>query len=375
LAVSVNSSCTVLAVGVIALASARVAAQRVPTITLKPADARLAEEFTRLAAVRELEDGRVILADGRDLRLMVADFRAGRVEQISRTGSGPNEYKALSQLWPIGRDSTLVPDANNRRWLFLVGARAAGTTPPDAPAVRTASGGLYGADQAGHVLVTNYDRRGSQDPTAGYGDSLLLLRVERSSGHADTIARLRPINAQMFITRDRAGQPTSVDVRLPPWAAGEQALMFDDGWIAVARLDPYRVEWRSADGRAVRGAALPFTPIRADDREKRAYMSGYASVTARPVRDPNTRDDWPATLPPFTRDALLASSDGRLLVRRPRTAASNATQYDVVDRRGVLVLQLTMPVNEFIVGFGAKSAYVVVTDDDGIQRIERHSWP
>ena len=42
----------------------------------------------------------------------------------------------------------------------------------------------------------------------------------------------------------------------------------------------------------------------------------------------------------------------------------------------ILVLgPLSMSPNERIVSLGAKSAYVAVTDDDGIQRLRRHPWP
>ena len=37
--------------------------------------------------------------------------------------------------------------------------------------------------------------------------------------------------------------------------------------------------------------------------------------------------------------------------------------------------QLIMSPNECIVSLGAKSVYVAVTDDDGIQRLRRHPWP
>ena len=51
------------------------------------------------------------------------------------------------------------------------------------------------------------------------------------------------------------------------------------------------------------------------------------------------------------------------------------TRYDIVNRRGVLDGQLTMPSNERIVSIGATSVYVAVIDDDGIQRLRRHPWP
>ena len=79
--------------------------QVVPQIKLKAADAKLDEEFTALGSVRELSDGRVLLNDARDKRIVVADFKTGAVAQVGRLGSGPNEYAAAAPLhiWPATR--------------------------------------------------------------------------------------------------------------------------------------------------------------------------------------------------------------------------------------------------------------------------------
>jgi hypothetical protein len=41
-------------------------------------------------------------------------------------------------------------------------------------------------------------------------------------------------------------------------------------------------------------------------------------------------------------------------------------------RRCLRRTQLVLEANEHILGFGARSLYVVETDDDGIQRLRRH---
>jgi len=79
-------------------------------------------------------------------------------------------------------------------------------------------------------------------------------------------------------------------------------------------------------------------------------------------------------LPPVT-TALLAAPDGRLLIDRVPTAATPETHYDVVDRSGTLVGELTLPFTEAIAGFGAKSVYIVSAGADCLQRLHRHNWP
>jgi hypothetical protein len=81
-------------------------------------------------------------------------------------------------------------------------------------------------------------------------------------------------------------------------------------------------------------------------------------------------------MPPFeTPVTLLASPDGHLLVHRLPTLAEPGVRYDVIDRAGNRVTQVVLGWKEHVLGFGARSVYVVTTDDDGIQRLRRHPWP
>jgi hypothetical protein len=84
------------------VAPAFLAAQQPSRFTLAPATTSLREEFSNLAWVRELKDGRVIITDSRDERIVVADLRAGSVQQIGRKGRGPNEYPRALPVWSVG---------------------------------------------------------------------------------------------------------------------------------------------------------------------------------------------------------------------------------------------------------------------------------
>ena len=46
-------------------------------------------EFTQVRGFRELADGRGLISDRLDEKLVVADFTAGTVQVIGRTGAGP----------------------------------------------------------------------------------------------------------------------------------------------------------------------------------------------------------------------------------------------------------------------------------------------
>jgi hypothetical protein len=207
-----------------------------------------------------------------------------------------------------------------------------------------------GADHGARILTQDF--RGSW---AAPAESTLAVLVHRVSGVADTIARmaLEGRRARVSIGTAPGGRATSV--RRKPLQAWETPLLFFDGWVAIARIEPYRVDWRAPDGRWTLGRPLPVRSIRITDAEKAAYIK----------RNSWSRNatDWPAELPPF---------DGRILVKRLPTLAEPGTRYDVIDRAGNRVTQIVLPANEHILGFGARSVYIVATDDDGIQRLRRH---
>ena len=343
-------------------------AQQVPRIELAPANASLTEEFSNLTWARELKDGRVIVSDSRDGRIVVADLRAGKVEQISRRGQGPGEYPTARPVWRISGDSSVLVDSP-RRWLLFDGARIVATLAPDAPGVATTKGIARGVDEIGNVYSSEFLPGGNRP----IGDSTALMRVKRSNGQADTVTRL---NALVPRRTSSANKDGFWEFSLPIAAMADEAVPFADGWVAVVRSEPYRVEWRSADGKWTRGAALPFTAIRMDEKEKRAFMARLAAPTGKAPSPPDSIPDWPATVPVYRSPVqLLAAADGRVLIPRLATADNPESRYDVVNRRGTLDGQLVLPANERIVGFGASSVYLAVTDDEGIQRLRRHPWP
>lgn len=349
---------------------------RARTIALPPAVATLPVEFTMVSSVRELADGRVLVIDQGESKLVIADWKSGTAVQIGRNGSGPAEYSMPTDLFPIGGDSTLLPDLRNGRWLLLKGTSVVTTTAQDAPAIAAGARRPLGADSLGRVIYTKgLGVDGGPSSIAAPGsDSLLLLRATRRTGRSDTIAILRARDATIRIEGPKE-KPTSIEIRVHPLAAGELAALFEDGWIAVARLDPYRVDWIAPDGRETRGQPLPFERIPLDDAEQRAYVERVAARSGGPTPEPSMYGKWPEIMPPFRVGALLAAPDGHLWIERVATAAAPYPPYDVVDRRGALVARVIVDGDVKVVGFGRGVVYSVATDEDGIQRLQKRSMP
>ena len=345
-------------------------AQGVTARSLKQAEVKLEAEFTAIGSARELKDGRVLIADPNENRLVVADLRAGTVAAVGRVGSGPEEYRRLGKLFALANDSTLLPDPGNGRWLLLHGARIVRVLPSRSAGLDL--GTLIGADSSGHVLVEKYPRRNWNEADAAT-ESVYVIRGNRTTGIGDTIARV--LSHPVKIEHSTAASDAPPRVYEQPFSAAEQAGMFPDGVVAIARVFPYRVDQIHPGGIPVRGKALSHEPSKVDAAEKRAYMERIARATGKEVRGASYFPVWPHEAYPFRDDGLLTAPGGVVLVLRMQTRISPETRYDVIDQTAQLVGRITLPENQRIVGFGVRSVYVAVTDDVGIQRLVRHPWP
>jgi len=351
-------------------------------LPLGAATGTLPEEFTTITSVRELRDGRVLVTDGREQRLVVADFRTGRVEQVGRKGGGPGEYGMVGMMRPLAGDSSIMADLMGRRWLLFDGAQIVGQHSPDHPAVLAAQGFMADSDALGYVLSRRAPERGDGVTITDARDSSVLVLIARRTGKADTVARVRNAERRLETARNAEGRVTRSSITMAgPLRTEEQAVLFADGWLAIARLDPFRVDWRAPDGTWTRGAPLSVPLIRVDARERAAFLERNAraytqpAIPGLPPSQPPSASDFPAAVPPFPIGAVSQGPAGRLLIRRHRSADVGPSHYLVIDRRGALLGELVLPANETIVGAGERTVYVVAKDDDDIQTLRRHAWP
>lgn len=358
-------------------------AQRPAAITLKPASGQHPEEFTAVSALRELADGRVLVSDSRESRLVVLDFRAGATKAVGRTGRGPSEYSRAATFFALGADSTLMLDPGSRRWLVLAKDSIVVTVPPDDRAVLAVSAFPRGADARGKLLARR-EKAVADAPTAETTerDSSAFVLVDRATALQDTIAWGMPLPRRTQQSRNAKGEITSMSI-MPVGVLGyeEGGILFPDGWFAIARHRPFRVDWRSPTGTWTKGAPLPVAPIRVDARERSAYLERNAeNYRPRPevppafALKPPTPGDFPDVIPPFPPGALSVGPDGVLIIRRTKSADFTGSNYFFVDRQGKLLGELALPASETVVGAGPRTLYVAVKDEDDILRLRRHPW-
>ena len=366
--------------------------QDLPVINLPPAEAVFREkEFSWIRAVRELPDGRLLVSDQIERSLYVVDFRTEGIRKIGTNGMGPGEYQSPGSLYALAGDSTLFVDSNIHKWFLLVGDSILDLDPSvTAPMLRRVGSGLWGADQGGRVLgVEGFAYARNVPPTSRtQADSVRILYsrgsvlnsgTETEASQFDTVVELGGQGLAGVVMR-LGFTPYQ---RISQLATEGQAWLFRDGWIAVAHPEPYRVDWRTPDGRWIRGDPLPFAAVEVTNAEKCFRLS-------RVTLYPECRLDlfpvaWPRHVPPFVMSRLRMSTPGAtalrpapggmLLILRTPTLDAPGNRYDLIDRSGVLRGVFRLPVDQTIAGFGPSSLYVVRKDAVDLQTLSRHPWP
>lgn len=317
-------------------------AQARTPVALKPATGAVADVPNPVSSARELADGTVLISYGRGVAR--ADFKLGTTTLIPDVPGG--------SLTELAGDSTLMLSKSG--WILFDGVRPIGMLPTSNPTV-AATLALFGADSAGYVLaVIDWQT---------VSDSLSLMRMARANGSRQVVAKVRmPASVP-------AGEPG------PAYTVAEQGVLFLDGWIAVLRTDPYRIDWRSPLGQWTRGAPLPVAPIAMDDREKAAFIARSVRPRGLTTEAWLKKDNWwPAFVEPFVGFALRAAPEGEVIVQRTPSADYPMPRYDVINRRGEIVRQIKLEQNQRIVGFGRHDVFVL-TPVAGTARIDRHPWP
>lgn len=364
------------------------------TGSLPARDVTFPEPFSSLApgTLRELRDGRVIIADARDQRIHLVDLDRGTTKALSNEGTGPREFVAPLRALGIAADSTLIFDSGNARYLLLDPAGRAITT--WRPAVSRADGGSMnfltparGSDSQGRLYVE------APPPPAGDGtfstaDTAPILRIDRQTNRVDTLAWVRVLGLKSTV---RDGQVMAVSGGGNPLTPRDEWAVFPDGRIAIARHTPYRIDFVLPDGRVQRGAPIAFTPspiTQADkdeeeERRRRIFRDqqnttirlpgGGALTPNRAIAQPPLTN-FPATKPPFRAGtaSVLARPNGELWVRRLEPAGARRTLYDVIDASGAVSHQIRLEEGTVLVGFGAKAIYTARADEDGLLSLSRH---
>ena len=393
-----NPSRTVLhALALVACCIPLLGVAQVATKPLGKPDIEYRQPFTTISGLRELRDGRVIVADSRDKTLQLIDLARGLATPVGRAGAGPGEWGNPTRLYALPSDSTLMTDFSNNRYFIINPDGKPGLTlgvPENGP---ESSSSLTGIDAMGRMLLVA-DRRpkGPMDGSVGVAD---VLRVDRRGRRVDTVATLmQPAGERTAATMMGSGM-MRMATNLP-LAARDLTAIAGDGRIAIVRTSPYRVEWIGTDGKHVQGPVTVASNIRITDAEREAFTrtqirpgailvrgpgggatppasskaggGGAAKISSAEIKAMMNPDmTWPTVKPPFLDGAVQIDPNGRVWVLRTRAHDDSIPTFDVFDATGRVTERVTLPKRTKLVGFGRGVVYLARTDEDDLVWLQR----
>jgi hypothetical protein len=385
-------------------------AQSIPVRTLTTPAAEYSEPFSQISGIRELKNGKLVVADNRDKTIQLVDF-AGQATKIGREGSGPGEYGLPSAVYAAPGDSTWVFDVLNSRYLVLDPAgkpvatfTTADAAPPAAAAPAPQRGGradgpgrggigfgfAQGIDARGRLYfrlpVIRIDGAGSPP-----SDSTPIVRWDRRTKTIDTVGKLYnpPAPPPVNIGGDGRGG-TFATVRIgnaTPFGSSDTYVVTPQGDLAVVRAADYRVDWVT-NGRSVTGTPIRYDKVKITEDDKKQFIEARKNQTGTMVVDdgrgrrvqnvPASQLDggnapvFPEFKGPFSTGAV-AAPNGQVWVPR-HMPFGVAPTYDVIDNAGKLVSRVVLPKRTRLLGFGNGAVYLARMDEDDLQYLQRYKW-
>ena len=365
-------------------------------VSLGSPTASFPEDFGAVQMVRELADGRVLVADPLGGALYLVDLEAGTRSVIGSEGQGPDEYRQPDAVWALPGDSTLLVDLGNGRLVSMGPDLSFGPTmpismtdfQPGQPGQQLVIAIPQGVDGRGRIFSRLMGGMGAQLP-----DSAEIIRIDRSSKGHETVARFKLGERRRTTSGSAGNQNVQIsNVPLSPedaWGVGV------DGSVVIARSSDYHVEWHRPDGSVTRGAPVPFdaVPIRTAEKEEwvasqgrtgggigisvmmatGAVQMGFQRGGGGGQREID-QYEWPDVMAPFYQGRIPVDRQGRAWVRRHRRAGE-AAMYDVFGQDGNLVGSVELPGDGSVVAFGDDAVYVVTYDEFDLNFLQRYAMP
>ena len=355
------------------------------TVSLGEPEAAHAEGFGLIAGIRELPDGRVLLADPMSQLFVTLSPDLSDASPLGQEGQGPGEFRQPDGIWPIGGDRSLLVDLGNARLTQVDANGSLGESWP----MLLPGGGFTAAIPGGTDASGNVYFQGSVMGRGGVRDSVEVFRLDLDSGEREAAAMVK---ASGFDRRE-SGSAGEMNVQIVPipLSPADSWGTTSDGGLYVARADGYVVEFVTPDGQRRVGSPVDYEPVsigraERDEWQERREREGAVGMSVEEVNGSRTVSlarrrgsgasdlAWPESKPPFEAGAILVDGAGRGWVRRSRPAGEEAL-YDVFNQQGDHVASVELPATRVLVGFGGSSLYAARVDEVDLHYLERYSMP
>jgi hypothetical protein len=312
-----------------------------------------------------------------------------KTDTISRSGSGPGEYKGPDLLYGLPAGGVLLVDLGNARLSFFDGALKYKESAPimrGDPQSGMTSVMPDAVDTQGRIYFRSMMRR----PDGARGDSGAVIRWDKAAAKFDTVAKTRL--GEVKVSSSGGANQRNVSMRPVPYSPEDVWSAALDGRIAMVRAADYHLEWIPSGGAVVRGPPNSVKPVPVRDAEKREFAADMRNgvsmqvsmqdgkMTTRMGRGgPAGADgdkipdlEWPASKPAFR--AVRVAPNGDAWVERS-VAANAAREYDVFGADAKMKSRVILPAGRRLVGFGKGVVYLREVTADELSYLERYKVP
>ena len=332
--------------------------QQVPVQQLSTPEVEFPDPFDHVTAVRELHDGRLIVADVFARTVSLVDLTSGQASAIGREGQGPNEFGFPFGLVPLPNDTTwLVDPAQSRFLVILPDGTPAGTVPfPDG------FGGLVrvkGADAHGRLYAQGSGINiGSGGDPRSLPDSAPVLVWDRAAKSVTPVGKVK--TPALAISTSGNANNRSVMMRQQPFPMADDWAVTNVGRVGYVRSGTYHVEWGEPAPRV--GPPVVYKPVpvtaadkkevedRMNDRRGALRISraigdggGSARPSSAPPPDPGEPQvDWPEQKPPFV-PTLMIAGNGACPLLGSTTSALKSIDLLIASTCTLIFVFVTVP--------------------------------
>lgn len=386
-----------------------VQSQEAPIVPLGAAEMRSAMAFGQIYNVRELADGKVLVNDGKNRRLVILDEKFANVTVIldSTVRDGVSYGARAQPLIPYLGDSTIMVDIASTS-LQLIDPHGKFTRSISVPHARDlmlmglmGTGGT-GVDPSGNLLYRGPQAQIMVPPPPGLitttviniADRAPVLRANFETRTVDTVGKMKIFGAGQSVTTRSPQGAIRTTITMNPLTVFDDWAVLSDGTIAFVRGQDYHIDFVRPDGTQFSTAKIAFPWKALNDSTKTAYAEQYVAAANRqvaaqramvaqtsttPQQMPTIEyksapiTEFPDYYPVLRNGGTRADQDGNLWVST--TASTNAMQgesvYDVFNNRGELTQRVRVPSGRYISGFGKRGAIYLAVYVDGNYTLER----
>ncbi|HMS02316.1 MAG TPA: hypothetical protein PKE51_05050 [Gemmatimonadaceae bacterium] len=371
-------------------AAARLSVER---LSFPDASERIAEHFTQVGDVIEVDDSLVLVHDVGEQSVWAVSFSEASRAPFGRSGDGPGEYRSVAALLRLGEDTVVIASAGPAPRLAMLTTRGLPLGSRSLELPRAASSEVVSTVfDEWPPQPSAFDRRGflygvrprtplGMEPLPLDQERQVLVRFDASLSRLDTITHVRP--SGVYRGRLVAGQ-LEYDLPLGPFEASDAWSVLADGTVIVVDEQSYAVTVYPARGGAKAARRIPHTARLATEAMWQQYVDSARSallemfkgapgmaggLTHAQIRVPEA----PATFPPVAADRTRRPlSDGSLLwIPVHRGIDTTREHWDVLRADGTLTARHELPPNVRLVAVSNRYLYTAETTDDELEVLTR----